>query len=626
MCVALVRCGHFRLESESLISAVSDNGVAGAELAAYDAAREGVLDVASYGPRQRSSAELRIVALLGEELLRGVGDLDLDALAFEVLVQAGEHDVNDLQHILLGEGLEDDDLIYPVEKLRPESPLQGLARPPLGLAEVHAIARGEAELPRRDEVLAAHVGGHYNYRVLEVDRPALGVSEASVVEYLQERVEDIRVSFLDLVEEDNRVGTPADLLRELSRLFVADVAWRRADEPGDGVALLELGHVYPDHGVLFAEEVLGESPREFGLADSCRTEEDKAADGTLGVLYACPGAPDGLGHRPDSGLLPDDPLVQNALQVQETLGLFLDDVGRRHAGPPLQDAGDILAGHLGGVGLAASCPALLLLFELGLELLDTLLEACGRLVVLGPDSVFLLAFEARYLLLDALDVDGRHRRAEPHLGRRLVEEVYGLVRQEPVRYVAVAELGRRDDGLLRYLHPVVGLVAVPEAEEDRHRLVHRRLVHEHGLEAPLQRGVFLYVLAVLVERGRPDDLELAARERRLQHVRGVDRALCAAGPDDGMELVDKQDDVLLLLLEFFEHLLHPLLEVPAEAGTSDEPAHVEREDTFALERLRYVVRDDPLGEPLGHRRLAHAGLPDQDRVVLRAAGEDADDA
>jgi hypothetical protein len=138
------------------------------------------------------------------------------------------------------------------------------------------------------------------------------------------------------------------------------------------------------------------------------------------------------------------------------------------------------------------------LAELGLELLDTLLEAGGPLVVLGPHGVFLLAFEARYLLLDALDVNGRHRRAEAHLCRCLVEEVYGLVRQEPVRYVAVAELGRRDDGLLRNLHPVVRLVTIPEAEEDRHRLLNRRLVDEHGLEAPFQRGVLLHVLAVLV--------------------------------------------------------------------------------------------------------------------------------
>src|SRR5918995_1737571 len=212
--VSLARCGHFRLEGEYLISAVDEDGVIRAELATYDAAAQGVLDVAPYGPRQRSSAELRVVALLGEELLDGVGDLDLDALAFEVLVQASEHYVHDLQHVLLGEGLEDDDLIYPVQELGPEGSLQGLARPSLGLAEVHAVAGGETELPRREEVLAAHVRGHDNDRVLEVD-----------------------------------------------------VAGGCADQARYRVSLLKLGHVEPDHGVLLAEEVFGERTRELGLAD-----------------------------------------------------------------------------------------------------------------------------------------------------------------------------------------------------------------------------------------------------------------------------------------------------------------------------------------------------------------------
>src|SRR5215210_812931 len=119
----LLRRGHPGLEREALLGAVHDDGVVRAELAAYDAARKGVLDVASDSPCQRSSTELRVVALLGEELLGGVGDLDLDALALEVLVQAGEHDVHDLQHVLLGERLEDDDLIHPVEELGSEGSL-----------------------------------------------------------------------------------------------------------------------------------------------------------------------------------------------------------------------------------------------------------------------------------------------------------------------------------------------------------------------------------------------------------------------------------------------------------------------------------------------------------------------
>ena len=68
--------------------------------------------------------------------------------------------------------------------------------------------------------------------------------------------------------------------------------------------------------------------------------------------------------------------------------------------------------------------------------------------------------------------------------------------------------------------------------------------------------------------------------------------------------------------------LEALLELTAVLGPGDEGAHVEREDTPVLEPLGNIAADDPLGEPLHDGGLAHARLPDQDRVVLRAPGED----
>ena len=69
-----------------------------------------------------------------------------------------------------------------------------------------------------------------------------------------------------------------------------------------------------------------------------------------------------------------------------------------------------------------------------------------------------------------------------------------------------------------------------------------RLVHEDRLEAPLQRGVLLDVLAVLVERRRADRVQLAAREHRLEQVGGVHGALGRAGAHDRVQLVDEEDD------------------------------------------------------------------------------------
>jgi cellulose 1,4-beta-cellobiosidase len=64
-----------------------------------------------------------------------------------------------------------------------------------------------------------------------------------------------------------------------------------------------------------------------------------------------------------------------------------------------------------------------------------------------------------------------------------------------------------------------------------------------------------------------------------------------------VQLVYEQDDVLLLVLELLEHLLHPLLEVPAEAGARHQPAHVERQHALAFQDLRDVLGDYALREP-----------------------------
>ena len=62
-------------------------------------------------------------------------------------------------------------------------------------------------------------------------------------------------------------------------------------------------------------------------------------------------------------------------------------------------------------------------------------------------------------------------------------------------------------------------------------------------EAALEGGVVLDVLAVLVVGGRADAGKLAPRQRRLQLVGGVLRALAAgAGADEHVQLVDEDDD------------------------------------------------------------------------------------
>ena len=151
-----------------------------------------------------------------------------------------------------------------------------------------------------------------------------------------------------------------------------------------------------------------------------------------------------------------------------------------------------------------------------------------------------------------------------------------------------------------------------------------RLLDPHGLEATLERRVLLDVLAVLVEGGGADGLQLAAGQHRLQDRCGVDRALGGSRADERVDLVDEQDDVAAGL-DLLEHLLQALLEVAAVAGTGDESAEVEGVELLVAQGVRNVVVDDPLGETLDDRGLADAGLTDEHRVVLRAPRQDLHD-
>ncbi len=109
-----------------------------------------------------------------------------------------------------------------------------------------------------------------------------------------------------------------------------------------------------------------------------------------------------------------------------------------------------------------------------------------------------------------------------------------------------------------------------------------------------------------------------ARERGLQHVAGVHRALGGARADERVQLVDEEDDLSVRFLDFLEDRLEALLELAAELRAGDHRAEVERDDALVLQRLGNVARGDAAGEPLDDRGLSDAGVADEDRVVLRA--------
>ena len=70
--------------------------------------------------------------------------------------------------------------------------------------------RHELILAHTDDQFRPDVRREQDDRVLEVDVAPLGVLHPPLVEDLEEQLVDVRVRFLDLVEQDDAVGPPSN--------------------------------------------------------------------------------------------------------------------------------------------------------------------------------------------------------------------------------------------------------------------------------------------------------------------------------------------------------------------------------------------------------------------------------
>ncbi len=176
------------------------------------------------------------------------------------------------------------------------------------------------------------------------------------------------------------------------------------------------------------------------------------------------------------------------------------------------------------------------------------------------------------------------------------------------------------------LDAVMRLEARLEALQDLDGLLHGRLGHVDFLEAARQRVILLEDAAIFVIGGRADALQRAGGQRGLEQVGGVQRAAGGrAGADQRMDFVDEQDGVFGFR-QLLEHRFQALLEIAAVLGAGQQRAHVERIHMRILENLRHIVFDDAPRQAFGDGGFAHAGLADQQRIVLAPAAQGLDDA
>ena len=272
-------------------------------------------------------------------------------------------------------------------------------------------------------------------------------------------------------------------------------------------------------------------------------------------------------------------------------------------------------------------PAGLLHVELFLDLGNLLAQDLQTLLggVIGLlHERLLLDLQLGELTRGGVDLDRHAVELHAQAACGLIDQVDGLVGQEAVGNVAIGEVGGRHERAIGDMHAVEDLVLLLEATQDRDGILDGRLADHHGLETTGERRILLDVLAVFVERGRADRMQVATGERRLEDVTGVHGALSGTRAHDGVELIDEQDDLALGLLYLLEHGLQAVLELAAVLGTGDQRAHVKLDEVAVTQGARNVAGHDTLGDTLDDGRLADARLADEHGVVLGATGQDLD--
>ena len=383
------------------------------------------------------------------------------ALYRSALFQLSQQTVCDVGQLFRAERIEKHHFIHTAHEFGAKIVL-GLLQRFLGTA-VGFLRRGTKAqgriLPR--QASCPQVGGEQNDGVGKIRLAALGIGQTAVLQNLQQDILDVAVSFLDLIKQNHAVRTAADGFGQLAALVMAHISRRRADHPRNGMLFHIFAHIKAEQGFLAAEPALCQRPGKLGLSYACGAQKQHGADGPSRLPQPGTAAPDGRCHRLDRPGLPDDFLGKPVLQLIQPLPLGLPHPFHRHS------AG--FADHPGNVR--------------GLQLRQGFAAAV--------------------------------RTADPHRGRRLIQQVNGLVGQISPRQIPYTEFHRCVDGLCRNGNAVVAFVARHQSRQNLFRCRRAGFVHNDLAETAIQRRILLDSAAVFLLGGGTDQLDFAPGQHGL---------------------------------------------------------------------------------------------------------------
>ena len=144
-------------------------------------------------PFERASPVDRIKAALGQIFDRFRAEVQAELASGQARSQNVHLNLNYSFDFFFTQGVEDDDIIHPVEEFGAEMSPQSFHD-----SGSHGLLIPSGRFV--DNILRTDVGGHDHHRIFKIHGAALAVCQAAVVQKLQQSVENFRVGLFHLVK------------------------------------------------------------------------------------------------------------------------------------------------------------------------------------------------------------------------------------------------------------------------------------------------------------------------------------------------------------------------------------------------------------------------------------------
>ena len=333
--------------------------------------------------------------------------LQVDTILLNHLLNRIQLQADDLTNFLFIQRRKHDDFVNTIQEFRPDCLLQQLKnlflrlidnRIPVGIRHLFEVFTDK----RR-----SHITCHNNNGILEVDRTALIIRQSTVIQYLQQDIEYIRMSLFDFIKQDDRIRFPSDSFRQLTTFIISNVSRRRTDQTSGTELLLIFTHINTRHHILIVEQIIRQGLCQLRLTNSGCSQEDERTDRPLRILQSGTAPTNCVCNSVNSFVLTNDTLVQFLLQVQQFILFALQHLGNRNTGPTRNDFGDIIAVHLFLDHRSATLHIMqlfLYVFDIGFLFLDlTVTDLCYFTVIAFTFS--LISFKLQVLDIDLILLD-----------------------------------------------------------------------------------------------------------------------------------------------------------------------------------------------------------------------------